>query len=43
MYAKITKDKDVKNIVEGYEKYTGIDLRIQKTSGATGRNLSTSD
>ena len=35
--------KDVKNIVEGYEKYTGSDLRIQKIPGASVPTISKSD
>ena len=40
MYAKKTMEKDVKKLVEGYEKYAGSNLRIQKTHGAPGTNLS---
>ena len=29
-YANITVEKDVKNLVEGYKKYTGSDLKSQK-------------
>ena len=36
-------DKDVNNLVEGYENYTGGDLKDQKTSGAPGMTLSKSD
>ena len=39
-YAKLTMEKDVKNLVEGYEKYTESDLRIQKTIGSLGMTLS---
>ena len=30
-YVKMTMEKDVKNLIEGYEKFTVSDLRIQKT------------
>ena len=36
-------EKDAKKIVEGYKKYTGSDLRFQKTPGALGTTLSKSD
>ena len=36
-YAIMTMEKDVKNIVEGYKKYTGSDLRVQKTPGSMGK------
>ena len=42
-YAKINMDKDAKKLVEGYEKYSGSDLRIQKTPGSPGTTLSKSD
>ena len=29
-YAKITMDKDVKKLINVYEKYTGGDLKVQK-------------
>ena len=43
MYVKMTMEKDVKNLVEGYKKYTGINLRIQKIPGSPGTTLSKSD
>ena len=43
MYAKMTMEKDVKNLVEGYKKYTGTDLRVQKTPVPPGKTLSKSD
>ena len=43
MYSKITMEKDVKKLVEDYEKYTGSDLRVQKTPGAPGTTLCKSD
>ena len=36
-------DKDVNKLVEGYEKYTGSDLNVQKTPRAPGTNLSKID
>ena len=36
-------DKDVKKLVEGKKKYTGSDLKVQKTPGALGMTLSKSD
>ena len=43
MYAKMTIKKDVKNLVEGYKKYMGGNLRIQKTPRALGATLSKSE
>ena len=43
MYAKTTMDKYAKKIVECYKKYTGSDLRIQKTPGSLGTTLSKID
>ena len=43
MFAKMTMEKDVNKIVEGYEKYTGSDLRIQKITGDPGTTPSKSD
>ena len=42
-YAKMTMEKDVKKLVEGYEKYTGSDLKVKKSLGAPGTTLSKSD
>ena len=36
-------DKDVKNIVEGYEKYNGGELKVQKTPGYPGTTQIKSD
>ena len=41
--AKITMEKDLKKIVEGYENYTGNDVKVQKTPGVPGTTLSKSD
>ena len=43
MYPKMTMEKDVNKLVEGYKKYTRSDLRIPKTPGAPGKILSKSD
>ena len=40
---KMTMEKYVKKLVEGYEKYTGSDLRIQKTPRAPCTTLSKID
>ena len=42
-YAKITIEKDVDTLVEGYEKYTGSDVKVQKTPGAPVTTLCKSD
>ena len=43
LYAKMTMKKDVKKFVEGYENYTGSDIKVRKTPEYTGMNLSKSD
>ena len=35
--------KDAKKLVEGYEKYTGSDLKVQKNPGYPGTTLSKSE
>ena len=35
--------KDVNKLVEGYEKYIGSDLKVQKTPGAPGTTIIKSD
>ena len=42
-YAKMTMEKDVKKLVEGYKKYTGSCVKVQKTPCAPGTTLSKSD
>ena len=32
-YMKMTMNKYVKNLIRGYDKYTGSDLKVQKTPG----------
>ena len=39
----MTMDKDVKELVESYENYTGSDIKFQKTPGAPGKTISKSD
>ena len=43
MYAKMIMDKEVKKLVEGYEKYTGSDVKAPKNSGDLVTNISKSD
>ena len=38
-YAKITIEKDIKKLVEGYKSYNGSDVKIQKTPGEPGTTL----
>ena len=42
-YEKMTMDKDVKKLVEGYENYIGNGVKAQKTPSATSTTLSKSD
>ena len=42
MYAKTTMDKDVNKLIEVYEKYTGSDIKVQKTPGAPITTISKS-
>ena len=42
-YAKMTVNKYVKKLVEGYKKYTGSDLKVQKSPGALGTTIRKSD
>ena len=39
----MTTEKDTKKLIEGYENYTGSNLRVQKIPGAPGTTLSKSD
>ena len=41
--SKMTLEKYVKKLVEGYENYTGSDIKVQKTPGSPGTNLIISD
>ena len=42
-YVKMTTEKYVNNLVGGYAKYSGSDLKVQKTPWALDTNLSKSD
>ena len=42
-YAKTTMEKDAKNLIEAYNKYTGSDLKVQKPPGAPDMTLSESN
>ena len=39
----MTMNKYVKKLVDGYENYTGSDLKVQKASGAQVTTISKSD
>ena len=39
LYTKITTEKDVKKLVDGYEKFTGNDVKVQKTPGSPSTNI----
>ena len=39
-YSKTTMKKDVNIIVMGYDKFTGKDIKVQKTTAAPGSTLS---
>ena len=43
LYAKMTMDKEVKKLVEGYDKHTVSDVKVHKTPGATVNTLSKSN
>ena len=42
-YEKMTMYKDVKNLVEGYKKYTGNEVKLQKNRVAPVANISKSN
>ena len=42
-YAKMTMEEDVNVLIEGYKKYTGSDVKFQKTHGAPDTTISKSD
>ena len=42
-YAKMTKEKDVNKLVEGYDMYNGSDIKVQKTPGDPGTTITKSD
>ena len=35
----MTTEKEIKKLLEGYENYTGSDVKIQKTPGDPGTTL----
>ena len=43
VYAKMIMEKDIKKLVEGYEKYNGNDVKFQKNPGDPGTTLSKID
>ena len=43
LYEKMTMEKDVKKLVEGYEKNNEGDVKVQKIPGTTGATTSKSD
>ena len=43
LHARMTTEKDIKNLLEGYEKNTGGDVNVQKPPGAPGTTPSKSD
>ena len=42
-YDKMTMDKYVDKLVDGYKKFIGSDTRVHKTPGAPGTTLSKSE
>ena len=42
-YAKTTMETDVNKLVDGYDNFNGIDIKVHKTPGVTGTNLSKSE
>ena len=38
-YKKMTMDKDIKILVDGYRKFTGSDFKVQKTPGDPGTTI----
>ena len=43
MYTKMTMDKDINKLVDGYKKFTGNALKVQKTPGAPGTTIINSE
>ena len=43
LYEKTTMEKDIKKLVEGYEKNNWGEVQVQKTSGTPGTTQSKSD
>ena len=42
-YVKMTMEKYIKKLVEGYEKCNGMDIKVQKTPGDLVRIISKSE
>ena len=42
-YAKMTTEKEVKKLVEGYKKFIGSGAKVHKIPGAPGTTLSKSE
>ena len=42
-YAIMTMKKNVNKLVDGYKKFIGSDIKVQKTSGAPGTTLGKSE
>ena len=43
LYAKILLEKNVRKLIEGYVKFIGGSVKVQKTPGDTGKTLSKSE
>ena len=43
VYAKVTMEKNIKKLVDGYKKFTGVDVKVQKTPGTPGTSLCNSE
>ena len=39
-HAKMTTEKDLKKLVEGYNNYNGSGIKVKKTPGSTATNPS---
>ena len=39
MYTKITMDKDVNKLVDGYDKFIGSYIKVRNTRGVPGTTL----
>ena len=42
-YTKMNMENDIIKVVDRYKKFARSDLKVQKTTGATGTTLSNSD
>ena len=43
VYAKVAMEKNIKKLVDGYKKFTGVDVKVQKTPGTPGTSLCNSE